>query len=514
MNLPVIRLSTSSSELLLVTTLFIIFGLADTASAQSGGNDKPKPPKTEKEAKKKTADKGAQSETPKSAKGKAKNGEPQTEESTETAGKATTIFAHSDTSRFYLTGQINFIYQQHGRFRSPYSGENSFRAVRENAASRVLTLYAGAQITKFTEVFLNIESAGGRGVSDALGFAGATNLDVVRNPTLGSKPYLARFMFRQIIPLSKETVKSSRGALSLATSLPAKRLEFRFGKFSTVDFFDVNSIGSDSHLQFMNWTVDNNGAYDYAADTRGYTYGGIVEYQTKNYGVRYGLMLMPKIANGLNLDANVKRARGENLEFEIRHSLLPFVPQRAGVLRLLSYVNHANMGSYREAIDAYLAGRETVPTIELHRRQGRVKYGFGVNFEQELSGDVRAFGRFGWNEGKNESFAYTEVNQTFAIGGDVRGTRYKRCLDKIGFAFVSNAISGDHRRYLQLGGKGFLLGDGTLNYGRENIFETYYTAHLWRGVFASFDLQRIVNPGYNRDRGPVFVPGARLHIDF
>ena len=219
---------------------------------------------------------------------------------------------------------------------------------------------------------------------------------------------------------------------------------------------------------------------------------------------------MPRVANGLKLDWNLRRARGENLEFEWRHRLLP---QRAGVVRLLAYVNHANMGSYRDASDTFLAGQEPVPNIEAHRRQGRVKYGIGINFEQELSRQARIFGRWGWNEGKHESFAYTEVNQTVALGADVRGERWRRKLDKFGLALAGNAISGDHRRYLALGGKGFLLGDGALRYGREWIIESYYTSHLWRGVFASFDLQRIANPGYNRDRGPVLVPGLRLHFE-
>ena len=487
-----------------LTTALVFFGLAAAVVAQSGNINETQHEQTENKTARQKDD------TP--AKNKVDENKTEAQDETESP-KAVTIFPHPDKSRFYVSGQINFIYQQHGQFRSPYAGENSFRAVRENATSRVLTLYVGAQITKLTEVFLNIESAGGRGVSDALGLAGFTNLDVVRNPTLGSKPYLARVMFRQIIPLSKKTVESERGPLSLATKLPAKRIEIRIGKLSTVDFFDVNSVGSDSHLQFMNWTVDNNGAYDYAADTRGYTLGAIIEYQTKYYGVRYGLMLMPKVANGIALDTNIRRARGENFEFELRRSLLPFATKRPGVLRLLTFVNHANMGSYREAINAYLANPAGVPDIEAHRTQGRVKYGFGVNFEQEVSRDWRVFDRFGWNDGKNESFAYTEVDQTAALGGDVRGTNWKRKSDKVGFAFVSNAISGDHRRYLALGGKGFILGDGKLNYGRENIFETYYTAQMWRGVFLSFDLQHVVHPGYNRDRGPVLVPGGRLHID-
>jgi len=401
---------------------------------------------------------------------------------------------------------MNIIYQRHSSFRSPYGGENSLRPEAEHATSRLLTLYTGIQASPSTELLLDLESAGGRGISDALGLAGFTNLDVVRNPTLGAKPYLARMMLHHVVALTRETVENDRSALSLSKDKPVRRFEFRLGKLSTADFFDTNAAGSDSHLQFMNWTVDNNGAFDYAADTRGYTYGGVVEYDSAMMSIRFGEMLMPKVANGIHLDWNLRRAHSENAELELR-------PRAGTIVRLLNYENHANMGSYREATAAFAKGVDKQPDIEAHRRQGRLKYGFGVNVEQSLSQPLRLFGRWGWNEGKNESFAYTEVNESMAVGGDLRGVRWRRPEDKVGAAVVVNAISGDHRRYLQLGGLGFLLGDGTLNYGREQILESYYTFHLWRGVSVSLDIQHIRNPGYNHDRGPVSVASGRLHFD-
>jgi len=452
-------------------------------------------------------------ETPKQEAKEAKNAREQdkTDENEDAEPSSQTIFGHSQSSRFWISGQINIIFQAHPSFNAKYSGQNSLKSHREHATSDLLTLYTGVQLTRNTELLFDIESAGGRGLSDALGLAGFTNLDVVRNPTLGSKPYIARLMIHHIIPLSRETTKATRGPLSLATELPVRRLEIRAGKFSMADFFDVNSVGSDSHLQFMNWTVDNNGAYDYAADTRGYTYGVIAEYQDRNWGVRFAEALMPKVANGINLDLNLGRASAESLEFEVRGNLLPGHP---GVLRLLSYLNRANMGNYRRAVEDFRAGQTSVPDITAHPLQTRKKYGFGVNFEQELSKSVRVFGRYGWNDGHNESYAYTEVDNTADFGFDVKGNKWHRKEDKVGVAFVTNGISGDHQSYLALGGLGFLLGDGALTYGRENIVETYYTAHLWRGIFGSVNLQHINHPGYNRDRGPVLVPGLRLHIDF
>ncbi len=423
---------------------------------------------------------------------------------------ATTTFSHPDDTKWWVSGQVNVVFQAHPPFHAPYSGPNSLKPYGEHATSRVLTLYTGYELTRTTEVFADVEETGGRGISDALGLAGFTNLDVVRNPEIGQAPYLARLMVRQIVPLSDKMEKADRDWNHLATNVPERRLEFRAGKFSTADFFDNNDVGSDSHLQFLNWTVNNNGAYDYAADTRGYTWGVIAEYQSPRWGARFGEMLMPKVANGPDLEWNLRRARAENIELELRPKL---IGDEKSTIRLLSFVNHANMGTYSEAIARYREGIDPRPIIENTRVQGTVKYGFGLNLEQELPKEIRTYGRFSWNEGQHESFAYTEVDQSVSGGGDIALKRLKRPLDRWGTAFVSNAISKPHQEYLRLGGPGFLLGDGNLNYGRENILETYYTVHVWRGAFFSFDLQRIWNPGYNRDRGPVIVPGLRVHLD-
>ena len=410
---------------------------------------------------------------------------------------------------WWLSAQANFITQAHARFRSPYESASSLPSAAERKSSRLYTFFTGLKLGPATEFLLDVESAGGRGIGDALGVAGFTNLDVVRNPSLGSAPYIARIMLHHVFRLSKDNVAVNRGPSQLFSTLPATRLEIHVGKMSLPDFFDSNSVGSDSHLQFTNWTVDNNGAYDYAADTRGYTYGAVFEFVNQHGTARFAEALMPKVANGIHLDANLTRSRGENFEYELRKSL---VNGRTGALRTLAYVNHANMGNYREVLQR---GRRThqTPDITADERPGRVKYGFGLNAEQEVTHDLRAFARWGWNEGHNESFAYTEVNDTWVGGADFKGTRWKRVNDKVGAAFVSNGISGDHRAYLMAGGLGFLLGDGSLRYGREKIVEFYYFAHLYRGISISFDIQRVTNPGYNRDRGPVLVPGFRIHLE-
>ena len=436
------------------------------------------------------------------------------------AGEApmVTMAPHPEGQRWWRSGQANIIYQGRLPFHSAYQGVNSFRNSAEYKTSLIGTLYGAVRPVRSVrfsnDLILDFESAGGRGLSQALGLAGFTNVDVVRNPNLGSKPYPARYGVHQVIGLTEETTAQQAGPFALAASVPVRRVELRAGKMTLPDFFDANSVGSDSHLQFMNWTAVNNGAWDYAADTRGYTVGGLIEYDDRAWSVRYGVFAMPVVANGIDLDWAFSRAHGQNGEFEARHSWLE---GRKGVERLLFFANTAHMGNYREAVRAFLDKTDPVPTITRHAHTGALKYGFGLNGEQELTANLRVFGRFGWNEGQQESYAYTEVDQTVEGGFDYAGGRWRRPLDKLdklGVAVISNAIKRDHQNYLRYGGVGFLLGDNGLRYGRETIVESYYTWHAWRGLFYAVDVQHVDNPGYNRDRGPAWVGSARAHVDF
>jgi hypothetical protein len=471
---------------------------------------------------------------------RAKN--PEEPETAVPVGSDMDFLNHDAMGPFWLGAEGNTIFQTHPSFSSRYNGRNSFgvqpwpqpqvsRAPSETAVSGLVTLFTGYRPTDTTELILDPEIALGGGLSTALGLAGFTNLDVVRNPTLGHLPYIGRAEIHQLIPLSADwEPNEDRGPISSFVKVPRHRLELRAGKMSTADLFDINPVGSDSHLQFMNWTVDNNGAYDYAADTRGYTYGAVVEYQGPFVEARFGLMLMPKVANGLNLDWNIGKNRAENLELELKYSRRE---DWRGTLRLLGYLNHAAMGSYSDAI-ATSQATGLAPDITASRKDGRLKGGFGINEFQELGPLFRAFSRIGWNDGQNESFAYTEVDNTFAVGGDVRGTPWHRPTDRVGLAFVSNGISSIHADYLRRGGVGFLLGDGPgcaadptthaqvcapvtgpyLTYARETIVEQYYNVHVWWGFSMAEDIQFIANPGYNSDRGPVWVVSLRGHLEF
>ena len=427
------------------------------------------------------------------------------------------VFRHPDKARYLLSGQANIIFQAHGPFHSPYEDTNSLLGRGEYKTSLLGTIYLGYEVNKnpryATDAILDVESAGGRGISEALGLAGFTNLDVVRNPSLGSTPYLSQYMIHQVIGFTDQMTDADRSTVSLQTRVPVRRLDLHIGRMGLPDFLDANSVGTDSHLQFLNWTVDNNGAWDYAANTRGYTDGAVIEYVDHAFTARYGLAAMPTVANGIDLQYQFRQASGQNVELELRKSALPN-PRLKGAVRLLGFVNHANMGDYRQQNEAFLRGETPTPEITAHPFSSSVKYGVGLNAEQQVSENERIYGRFGWNEGQHESFAYTEVDQTFAVGGDYSFKAFNRPHDKVGLTFVSNAIKRDHQTYLALGGKGFLLGDGRLNYAREDIVEGYYNLQAWKGVYYALDAQFVDHPGYNRDRGPVLVEAVRMHVDF
>jgi high affinity Mn2+ porin len=423
------------------------------------------------------------------------------------------MFPHFKDTRFWLSGQANFIFQTHPGFHAPYSGTNSLSPHYEKATSRVLTLYTGVRVNHSIEILVDMEEAGGAALSTGLGMAGAPDLDIVRNPLLSKAPYLGRGIIHKVFALSQDKVENTRTYLSLFDELPRRRLEIRVGKFSMPDFFDINSVGSDTKFQFINWATDNNGAWDYAADTRGYTVGAVADFEDRNWGFRFSEALMPKVANGIDLVWRPWQARGENFEYELRRG---FIPKKAGVVRLLAYINHANMGVYRDAVVQFESGQlgESIPLITNHPWHITSKYGFGVNLEQNLTPNLTAFVRWGWDNGKTESFAYTEIDSTLVEGIGANGAKWHRKQDRAGIAFLTNGIKKDHQNYLAAGGLGFLLGDGNLRYGRENILETYYTLHVWRGLYVAPGAQYIVDPGYNRDRGPVFVGSFRAHMEF
>ncbi len=415
-------------------------------------------------------------------------------------------------SPWILGTQLNFIGQRLQPLHSPYAGVNSLRWWGDTEMSQAYGIYLGGALVGGLQAYLDVEMIRGNGVSSASGLAGITDGDVLRQGTvqLGKRPYVARLFLRYAIGLggaARDTLPAApdQGAMVVAS----RRLEIAAGKLAVTDLLDVNRYANSTRLQFQNWGLFQNTAWDYAADTRGYSYGVAVALIGPGWALRAASFQMPTYANGNVLDGDVAHARGDQIE-------LTLGPIRAGtVIRLLGYVNHARMGSYADAI-AVARRTGQVPDIVADDRPGRTKFGWGVNVEQPLadSGETGVFGRLGWSDGKNESFVFTEVDRHLSAGIQVSGVRWGRRREVAGVGFVDHGLSPLHREYLARGGHGFLLGDGALNYGHERILEAYYRIQIGPWVEVSPDVQQIWNPGYNRDRGPATVLGLRINARY
>jgi high affinity Mn2+ porin len=420
------------------------------------------------------------------------------------------ISADNDSSnvndRFTIHAQTTIISQSKPPFSASYSGVNSLLTAKENQTSITATLYAGVRLWKGASTYINPEIAGGSGLSQALGVAAATNGETFRIGDPAPKIYLARLYFQQIFALSDERYMQENDVNTLKGNVPAKYISITAGKFGLADFFDDNRYSHDPRSQFMSWALMDNGAWDYAANTRGYTPGIVLEYVTPVNELRLGVSLLPKVANGLDMNWNLSKASSSNFEFTHRFK----IHSREGAIRLLAFYNTTNMGSYRQAIKTV-----DTPDIVSTRAFGRSKFGLGLNIEQQLSNDAGIFLRAGWNDGKNETWCFTEIDKTFTLGVVYHGKKWKRPDDNIGFAYIISGISGDHANYLKRGGLGFMLGDGNLSYAAEQETELYYSASLIKNhLFLSGTYQFLLNPGYNSDRhGPVNVFSVRMHAN-
>ncbi|MFI5348746.1 MAG: carbohydrate porin [Elusimicrobiota bacterium] len=412
--------------------------------------------------------------------------------------------------RYTLHFQATVVEDGDARLKAPYSGPNSMQPNPQRAVSVTSTLFMGMRLVPGTEVYLNPELSGGRGISGALGVAGQTNGEIYRVGDAAPVVSTARLFLRQVVGFGNETEKIDDGVNQVAGTAATHRLTFVAGKFSLVDYFDANAYSHDPRSQFLNWTLMSPGAWDYPADTRGYTWGLMTEWHSPEWAVRGAFVAEPKQANQLDLDRRIGRANGSVIEGE--HEL-HLIDGRKGTARLLGYLNQSDMGNYNQAIFNG-AQTGTAPNVVSTRKYGRVKYGFSFNVDQELTDTLGGFARASWSDGRNESWAFTEVDASEALGVEWKPARWGRPDDRWGAALVSNELSGPHRRYLANGGLGFLLGDGALHYGPELIAETYYRFPLREHLFVSPDYQFIVNPGYNQDRGPVQVWALRVHAEF
>jgi high affinity Mn2+ porin len=433
---------------------------------------------------------------------------PSTGAAQEPAAGSSTLNAADAPERWNLFFQATSIGDAHDSFHAAYNGPLSLSNHSEYDVSLTSTLFLGLRLANSTLFYVDPEIAGGRGFSGVDGIANSPNGELPRVATATPKPYLARAYFVQDFGFGDGNDIEMSDVNQLGGTRPATRYTIYAGRFTVTDFFDKNRYSNDPRSQFMGWGIMYNGAWDYPADTRGYTWGWVHELHMRTWSLRYGSAAEPRVANGLRFDRRLLRDRGDMFEGEKDWT----VKKHPGAIRLLGFLLHTDSGSYAEAL---LVASQTgqTPDVAAVHKPGTLKYGTGINFEQEITKDIGVFGRFGWNDGKTESFAFTAIDRLYQAGVSVTGDRWGRKEDTVGTAFTGSGLSGIHREYLERGGLDFLIGDGRLTYGPECVWETYYNARVREGLFAGLDAQYVVNPAYNQDRGPVWIGSVRVHIE-
>jgi len=405
--------------------------------------------------------------------------------------------------------QATYVWQRKSPFGAPYSGPHSLSPDREKSYSLTATAALGTRTWRGGELYFNPEVAQGVPLSGLTGLGGFTNGEIARTSGPSASFYRARLFARQTWGFGGGREKLESDANQLAGSVDQRRWVLTVGNLSVLDIFDDNNFSHDPRTQFLNWSLMTHGAYDYAADARGYSWGFALEYFNDDLRLRAGRFIQPKEPNQLALDSRIFKHYGDQFEIERAYALA----DRPGKLRFLVFRNVARMARYQDALDL-AAQTGGAPDINAVRTVERVKRGLGLNFEQEISPSVGLFGRASRADGQTETYAFTEIDQSLSGGLSVKGGTFGRAADTLGVAYVRNALSAAHRDYLAAGGLGFFLGDGALRYRPENILEAYYSLNVAKDMSFSADFQRISNPGYNADRGPATVISARLHYGF
>ncbi len=417
--------------------------------------------------------------------------------------------------------QYNGVYQTALPFKRPYSGPNSF-GNKDTDYTQTGGLYLGIPLTPCLQFYVDTEIFKGDGLSNGTGLGGFVNGDVVRagSSNLPKVPYVARAYLRYIIPLGAETEKVERGMDQLPGVQPVSRWDFKVGRMALSDDFDQNRYANNNRTQFLNYDFLFNPSWDYAADTRGYTFEALAALYQPTWRLAFGIGMEPNTQNGAAYDwpnngSEMIRELGYNLEYDIK-------PNSCGtVLRFLAYYNTGRMGNFEDAI--LLAEQtNTVPNILQVEQLGGYQYGVAFNFEQPLANDGQTgiFGRAGWRNPQTEDWAYVECNWAASLGAQIAGANWNRPTDYVGLAYGVNGLSNSHAQYLAMGGLGMLLGDGALSYGYEQAVEAYYSFELYRCNLFGYDAvatitpdyQFLINPGYNTARGPANVFGVRMRL--
>jgi len=422
------------------------------------------------------------------------------------------------TSRWSFHFQLTTIYQMHPGFSSSVSGPNSFSKDKDEATSLTSTLFIGRKLWKNASIYFNPEIAGGKGLGSVLGMGGAFNGETFRVGDPSPTGYVARFFIQQHFAIGSSNKKEliDNDFNQVKEIIPQSRITLSAGKFSIADFFDHNLYAHDPRTKFMNWSLMSGTSWDYPANVRGYTWGGVIELIKPGWEIRISSALVPLLVNGAWFDWNYSKAHSETFEIERKLKL----NNHSGKIRFLLFHTISKAVLYQDAIEGMKNGDSTLNSVvsgeTLGKKYGGKKYGFVFNIDQKITDDIGFFCRVSWNDGKTCIWTFTEVDQSASLGTVIQGIKWKRPKDILGIAIAFNGLSQDHIDYLNAGGLTFMLGDGkgNLNYQQEQIMETFYNLNLTPTLWLTADYQLAFNPGYNKDRGPVNVFGLRVHVEF
>lgn len=415
-------------------------------------------------------------------------------------------FAQKDSSVISFHSQATSISQYHTTFRSPYEGLNSLQPNEKVASSLTNTLFFALKPWTNGTLIVNPEVAGGVGFSGTTGLAGFPNGEIFRVGNPKPTIYLARLIFEQKIALQHtDMIYVADDANTVRGFYPADYIRFFAGRFCLADYFDGNPYSHDPRSQFMNWSFMSAGAWDYAADTRGYTWGIGSEWKKKNWRAELAFAMEPAVANALMMDTNIPKALASQAEVTHFYS----INKNPGQLQLTVFYNRAHMGNYEETLKQMPVNPD-ITTTEDYKNH---KWGWIINAAQQFNKNLGSYMRLSWNDGKNETWAYTEIDRSANVGL-VWNKDHSDENNAIGLGIVVNGLSKPHRDYLAAGGYGFIIGDGRLNYSPEIITEFFYRFNFFQNrLQISPDFQFAVNPAYNKDRGPVPIFAMRTHIE-
>lgn len=407
-----------------------------------------------------------------------------------------------------LHAQSTLTWQGYPAYRAAFSGANSLAPEAQDRETYDATLFLGARLVDGLAFYMDPEIDQGFGLSNTLGVAGFPSGEAYK---IGQYPpyfRMQRAFLRYVVDLGGDTVQDAPGANQLAGSHRQDNLTITIGKFGVTDLFDSNGYAHDPRADFLNWSIIDSGAFDYAADAWGFTYGAAAEWTQSWWTLRTGVFDLsrmpntPQLVHGFSQFAVVAEA-------EERHVL----GKQPGSVKLLAFANRANMGSYGDAV-ALGQQTGTAASTALVRRYA-TRPGVAVNAQQQLDADLGVFLRASINDGSEEAYDFTDINRSLSTGLSLQGARWGRPSDTVGVAGAINALSSAAQRYFAAGGLGILIGDGALpDYGREKIVEAYYSCSIATWATLSLDYQFVDNPAYDRLRGPVSIFGLRAHADF